>query len=356
MDTEHFKALLDVQSSTFKECLALFMQNIERKFDKNERQIKELNDPIIGLKYSLEFSQAEIDEQKTKISNLIEENTNLKSRLDKNDVDMSNLQSKVLYIEDQSRRNNIRFVNVPDEPNESWEQTADKVKTLLKDNLEMAEVPLARAHRIGKFDPESRKARTVVAKFERFQDREMALRNARKLKSKKIYIFEDLGDESQKKRIDQLPALREARKNGQIAYFNYTKLITRPRRAWQTGDEIRQCEGDSAANSGTTAVSTSGSEDATVGAISATSSNSPNHAAASPNPGSLQEYPTLSGVNTRSSSFRGGSNRTGKSSRGRGGGRGANKNGRGNRGNHLNQAASHESNTSIDEDDYESAT
>ena len=46
----------------------------------------------------------------------------------------------------------------------------------------------------------------------------------------KIYIHEDLCAATRNKRAEQYPELQEARKNGLAAYFNYTTLVTWPRR------------------------------------------------------------------------------------------------------------------------------
>ena len=46
----------------------------------------------------------------------------------------------------------------------------------------------------------------------------------------KIYIHEDLSSASGNKPAEQYPELQEARKNGLVAYLNYTTLMTLPRR------------------------------------------------------------------------------------------------------------------------------
>ena len=46
----------------------------------------------------------------------------------------------------------------------------------------------------------------------------------------KIYIHEYLSSASGNKPAEQYPELQEARKNGLVAYLNYTTLMTLPRR------------------------------------------------------------------------------------------------------------------------------
>ncbi|KAK3863123.1 hypothetical protein Pcinc_031065 [Petrolisthes cinctipes] len=86
---------------------------------------------------------------------------------------------------------------------------------------------LERAHRTGQANPS--RQRTIVARFEKFGDRETVLRNARKLKGTGIYINEDPCQASQEIRNKQLPLLKEAKNQGKIAFFKYTKLIIKKR-------------------------------------------------------------------------------------------------------------------------------
>ena len=57
------------------------------------------------------------------------------------------------YLENQSRRNNIKLLGVPEDSNEkSWDDTEDKVKSLIKMHLKVSdEVDIERAHGVGKF-------------------------------------------------------------------------------------------------------------------------------------------------------------------------------------------------------------
>lgn len=141
----------------------------------------------------------------------------------------TDLEKRANYMEDSSRRNNLRIDGIPEVQSETWEQTALKVTTLLQDKLEMPNVELERAHRVGMRDAQERRPRTIVARFSRFSDRDKAIRNARKLKGTKIYLNEDLCAASVTERQEQLPALKQARAQGHIAYFNYTTLVIKPK-------------------------------------------------------------------------------------------------------------------------------
>ncbi|KAK4310311.1 hypothetical protein Pmani_018129 [Petrolisthes manimaculis] len=92
---------------------------------------------------------------------------------------------------------------------------------------------MERAHRVGPRPPPSGDARprTVVVRFTNFNQRQLTLRSSARLKNTNIYINEDLCESSVQIRKEQLPALRRAKAEGKIAYFNHTKLVVRDRGA-----------------------------------------------------------------------------------------------------------------------------
>lgn len=90
------------------------------------------------------------------------------------------------------------------------------------------------------------RASPIIARFERYGDRELAMRNAKKLRGTEIYFNDDLCPQSQEKRRQQLLLLKQARREGKIAYFRYTKLAIRGKRGIQ-GDNARGSSADAAA-------------------------------------------------------------------------------------------------------------
>lgn len=80
------------------------------------------------------------------------------------------LEDKMNYQEDYSRRKNLR-ISCMEEHNggETWEQTAAAVGSLLENKLEMSGLELQR---------HDSTPRTVVVRFNRFCDREAVMRNS----------------------------------------------------------------------------------------------------------------------------------------------------------------------------------
>lgn len=71
--------------------------------------------------------------------------------------------------------------------------------------------------------------RPIIVRFSRFCDQEAVLRNAAELRATKIFINEDLCPASQKVRNEKLPLLKQARSEGKIAYFSYTRPVIKER-------------------------------------------------------------------------------------------------------------------------------
>ena len=80
------------------------------------------------------------------------------------------LRSKQTYLENQSRRNNLRVNSIPENGYESSDKVEVKLKRVLVEQLNLDYEPeIERAHRVGKMTkPDGSpldKPRTIVAKF-----------------------------------------------------------------------------------------------------------------------------------------------------------------------------------------------
>ena len=86
---------------------------------------------------------------------------------------------KTIYLANQSRRNNLRFEGVSEDPNEKWDDTEEKIKNVLVEKLDLDSAPeIDRAHRTGARQDGTSKPRTVVCKFTGYKVKESILRKA----------------------------------------------------------------------------------------------------------------------------------------------------------------------------------
>ncbi|KAB0796527.1 hypothetical protein PPYR_10588 [Photinus pyralis] len=100
------------------------------------------------------------------IENLKTENSNLRTQ-------MQQMEKKIDYLENQSRRNNVIFYNVKEDAKETWEDTEAKVRQIIDSQykISLGDKDIERAHRLGTND--------------------FIVRNAFKLKNTPVSVSED---------------------------------------------------------------------------------------------------------------------------------------------------------------------
>ena len=114
--------MLQLQERMFKTLLDSLLNNFNSRLDSVVESVADIKtrlnicqEDTSEFKASLEFSQKDIDELKQKIETEVEADIN--DIYDCIDYHMDKLE----YLENQSRRNNIRIDGIPEEENEwSW--------------------------------------------------------------------------------------------------------------------------------------------------------------------------------------------------------------------------------------------
>ena len=163
--------MLQLQERMFKTLLDSLLNNFSSRLDAVVESAADVKTRLnicqkdaSDLKASLEFSQKDFDELKP-----------CKSKLDEIEADVDDINNsidfhidKLEYLENQSRRNNIRIDGiVEEEENESWNTTAEKVKQVLTEKLKPADCPdIERVHHVGRIAGGSRRRpRTIVCRL-----------------------------------------------------------------------------------------------------------------------------------------------------------------------------------------------
>ena len=180
------------------------------------------------LTRSLEFTQSEADDLKGELRSLTREKSvdqetisNLKDDLQARTLKIQELEERSTYQEDYSRRKNLQITGLREQPGENWEHTAELVNELIEDKLQLPKMELERAHRVGQ--RREQESRPVIVRFNKFSDREAVLRNCTKLKGTNIHLNEDLSPASQATKKEKTPLLKQARREGKIAFFRHSK-------------------------------------------------------------------------------------------------------------------------------------
>ena len=124
---------------------------------------------LIDIQRSIKQMHTKFDNLERSMNDLKQENKHLREE--------NSLNSKIENLEAQSRRQNLKFFNVPESEKESWEESEHKIRQFMRDTLDIDEstISIERAHRLpGKYKP-----RPIIAKFSFFKDRERVLQSFR---------------------------------------------------------------------------------------------------------------------------------------------------------------------------------
>ena len=173
-----------------------------------------------------QFTERELTEKMTKFDNDIRKKvTTLETTLNE---EIKHLKTKLIDMEDRSRRNNLRIDGLTESNNESWDECEEKVQSVLINKLGLKGVVIERAHRGSKSASKARKdvPRTVVLKLLNFQDKVKIMKNCKKLRNTGIYINEDFCKETNELRKKLWEDVKRLRQDGKYAVIQYNKIVT----------------------------------------------------------------------------------------------------------------------------------
>ena len=223
---EIVNALLQNQAEAYRSSFQSMLVDVKE-------EIRSIKKELTDFKVSLQFTQSKFEDSEKKLND-IELKVNRQSDnlfALKGHADAA--EGQLEYLENQSRRLNIRIVGLQGKDEKSWDDTEQKVKQVIKDKLGLTEdFEIDRCHRVGRSGNRQRRTgrqeddpRPIVAKLVRWKDKERILKKAREVKPNGVKFLADLSKRTLDKREEQVPDLIAARKSGKIAYFVLDKLI-----------------------------------------------------------------------------------------------------------------------------------
>ena len=179
------------------------ISNINQRLDKltldinnNLTTINKVRSKTNDLTLSLETYRNIWETENKKLK---EELTNLRSDLKEKD---GYLKNQLRILEDRSRRNNIRVEGIPGSENGRWDVTEEKLGKVIKNELDIENVVIERAHRVKRNNEnnennnQTRKPPTVAAKLLHFKDKQDILHEVKSRKIRNFYFKEDLSGET----------------------------------------------------------------------------------------------------------------------------------------------------------------
>ena len=224
---EMFKAQEETIRKIVSSCNSDTIMRLDRlseEIQDNNERLEKLNKETVDLKISLETSQEIFEKKFQKV------NDNLSKQKQKNKEDINELWKdndqlceRLRDLEDRSRRDNLRIDGIAELENETWEQTEEILHNLFKGKLELENISVERAHRVGNKGKNNK--RTIVLKLASFKDKLKIISEARKLKGTNISINEDYSKETLEIRKEKWKEVKELRKNGTYAILVYDKVV-----------------------------------------------------------------------------------------------------------------------------------
>ena len=92
------------------------------------------------MKYSLQFSQKDIDKLTSKVTSIDSKLNSQHIALEHIDKECEGILCQVDYLENQSRRNNVKILGLAESREEcTWEDTEELVKSTIRDTLGVEE-------------------------------------------------------------------------------------------------------------------------------------------------------------------------------------------------------------------------
>ena len=221
---EVVKLLIQNETDVFKSTFAILVQDVKD-------ELKVIKSEISDLRVSWQFTQVQVEDDRNKANSM-----DTKIALHSENLNVINghadkVESHLEYIENQSRRNNIKILGINEDKHEekTWGNTEEVERKALKDKLHVEEnFEFERCYRINKAKKHPRfsdQPRPIVPKFCKWKDKETVLRKARTLKPEGVNFFPDYAKRTLEKRALQKDTLIAARAQGKLAYFVLDKLV-----------------------------------------------------------------------------------------------------------------------------------
>ena len=141
-------------------------------------------------------------------------------------LDPYDVSNKLVEMEDRSRRNNLGFDGLMENPKKNWEECERKVQEVISNHLEIEhDVEIEKCYRMEK--RKGNRPHMIVCNFLRFKYKQKILQNANKLKDTGIYVYQDFSNGTMEVRKSLWEIVLEYRRQGKYAFLNYRKIVVR---------------------------------------------------------------------------------------------------------------------------------
>ena len=199
------------------------VNDLRKSFDKLEGRRQTLEDAykttkqdVEGLKESLNANNEDKQKTSERLGKFEEKTNSGLAALEKENNKLSALvkeiENKNLYLEAYSRRENVKFENIPEE--DPKEDTEMVLRSFLERELgfsDAANIEIQRVHRLGKKKEE--KPRPILARFLRYKDCEKLYSLGHRLRGTDFKMYQDLPFEIVERRRTQMETFKKAKRS-----------------------------------------------------------------------------------------------------------------------------------------------
>ena len=221
------------------------VKHMNRKFDRLEKSVQSIKKDNKKLKAQNKALKEQVDE--------------MADTLEKLDKKSTEIEQKNERLEAQSRRENLKFYGIPESAKESWEESEEKVRKYISEELDINErqIKIERAHRMGS----KSKPKPIIVKFSFFKDKDEVLKTYRQKQKarrenesaqgeggdhdtqgvqgqyqdgmvqdensymKDVRVTEDFVERVTRERTALFPFMKDCWKDGKEAFLRYDQLV-----------------------------------------------------------------------------------------------------------------------------------
>ena len=235
------QAVSNTQSEVFK--LSTDMSTMKTKIDDYDNSIQKYSDMCDDIVSSYTERESELDHVMDKLITIQIQQNQMQEK-------QSKMEEKLIEVQWRGMRENLIFTGIAEKnlPYGEFENVELTLKNFLRDEMNITQdIQFDRVHRVGKFDRNHSFPRPIIAKFEKFKDKELVRLSASKTLVGKHYgVNEQFPTEIESKRKQLYPIAKQARRNKN----NKVKLVRD--RLYINGEEIsvKNCTYGEAENGG----------------------------------------------------------------------------------------------------------
>ena len=223
--------------ASFMKELSIDVRKIRDSQTKCRAEISQISEYLVDVDEKLnkcnvavEVIHEDLGDVKVQNNELRDKQRSLCANLKVVDKRLVQIENKMETYENQGRKNNLVLYDIPEEDNETWEQTERKVCGFVTDELKIPDpaqdpspLRIDRAYRMG---PKRRgQTRPILVRFLTCKDKNQVLYKAMKgPRNSTIRVNEDYSKKVRETRRDLYPYRQVARTEGKHAIIKYDKL------------------------------------------------------------------------------------------------------------------------------------